>query len=66
MRACCMQQVVTSGAQKLLSALVNASVGAFLMFRLSPEMTALGMLAVPCVLVGTGGAARAIGNLGKP
>ncbi|XP_026193542.1 ATP-binding cassette sub-family B member 8, mitochondrial [Cyclospora cayetanensis] len=59
-----MQQVVTSGAQRLLSALLNISAGGLLMFTLSPQMAALGMLAVPCVLLGTGGAAKAIGILG--
>ncbi|KAL8443184.1 hypothetical protein Emag_006058 [Eimeria magna] len=57
-------QVVTSGAQKLLSALVNVSVGGALMFSMSSSLAALGLVAVPCVWLGIGGAAKAIGNLG--
>ncbi|KAL8442955.1 hypothetical protein Emed_007049 [Eimeria media] len=59
------RQVVTSGAQKLLSALVNVSVGGALMFSMSSSLAALGLVAVPCVWLGIGGAAKAIGNLGK-
>ncbi|KAL8273759.1 hypothetical protein Esti_002359 [Eimeria stiedai] len=57
-------QVVTSGAQKLLSALVNVTVGGALMFSMSSSLAALGLVAVPCVWLGIGGAAKAIGNLG--
>ncbi|KAL8437665.1 hypothetical protein ACSSS7_000822 [Eimeria intestinalis] len=57
-------QVVTSGAQKLLSALVNVTVGGALMFSMSSTLAALGLVAVPCVWLGIGGAAKAIGNLG--
>lgn len=60
------QQVVTSGSQKLLSSVLNVLVGGALMFNCSKQMAALGLIAVPCVWFGIGGAAKAIGNLGKP
>ncbi|KAL8433319.1 hypothetical protein Efla_001873 [Eimeria flavescens] len=59
-----LQQVVTSGAQKLLSALLSVTVGGTLMFLSSSRLAVLGCVAAPCVWLGIGRAAKAIGNLG--